>query len=198
MEIPLFPLPNLVLFPDVILPLHIFEERYRTMINACIENGEPFGLIQLREGAQEETEQTIHRVGTTARVVEAERLVGGRLNILCRGELRFRVVRFLGNEPFWKAEVNVFEDEFSAVDRLAPLAEEVSSLYRKAFELGIQLNAVSASDLQLPGDPLELSYMVSYVLDIPASEKQRLLEMRCTEDRLRELVEQVDQAIRKL
>lgn len=198
MEIPLFPLPSLVLFPDVIVPLHIFEERYKTMVNACIENGEPFGLIQLRDGAQEETEQTIHRVGTTAHVIEVERLVGGRMNILCRGELRFRVARFLANEPVWNAEVNVFEDEFADSKSLAPLAAEVASLYRKAFALGIQLNAASPSELKLPDSPVELSCMVSFVLDIPPTEKQRLLEMRSTEERLRVLVEHVDQAISKL
>src|SRR4051812_9643101 len=105
MEIPLFPLPSLVLFPNVIIPLHIFEERYKQMIYACIESGESFGLVQLREGAQEESGSTIHRVGTTARVVQVERLPDGRMNILCQGESRFTILRFLEHEPFWKASV---------------------------------------------------------------------------------------------
>ncbi len=198
MEIPLFPLPNLVLFPNVVLPLHIFEDRYKQMINSCIDSVEAFGLIQLREGAQEETEQTIHRVGTTARIVEVERLDGGRMNILCHGVSRFRVLRFIESEPFWKGKVEIFEVDPGDDECLGPLADEVAALYRKAFDLGVQLNAVSAADLQLPGAPIELSFMVSYVLDIPPEQKQKLLELKSTEKRLRELVTHVDDAVRKL
>src|SRR5436853_913229 len=105
MEILLFPLPNLVLFPNIIVPLHIFEERYKLMINACIDREEVFGLVLLRSGAVDESEDTIHRVGVTARIVEVERLDEGRLNILCEGETRFRIYRFTQQSPFWKAAV---------------------------------------------------------------------------------------------
>src|SRR5438876_1206811 len=110
MEIPLFPLPNLVLFPHIVVPLHIFEERYKLMINDCIDRSEVFGLVLLRSGAEQESEETIHRVGVTARIVEVERLDEGRLNILCQGENRFRIHRFLQQTPFWKGAVDFFED----------------------------------------------------------------------------------------
>ena len=90
MEIALFPLPNLVLFPNILVPLHIFEERYKLMVTGCIDRDEAFGLVLVRTGAEEETEDTIHRVGVTARVSEVERLDNGRMNILCEGEARFR------------------------------------------------------------------------------------------------------------
>src|SRR5581483_7919118 len=105
MEIPLFPLPNLVLFSGIVVPLHIFEERYKLMINGCIDRGEVFGLVLLRAGAQEESERTIHRVGVAARVVEVERLGEGRMNILCEGESRFRIHRMTQQQPFWKGVV---------------------------------------------------------------------------------------------
>src|SRR5262245_34126192 len=101
MEIPLFPLPNLVLFPHIVVPLHIFEERYKQMINACIDRSDAFGLVLLRAGSEEESPDTIHRVGVTARVVEVERLDEGRLNILCEGENRFRIYQFTQQTPFW-------------------------------------------------------------------------------------------------
>src|SRR6516162_7322768 len=110
MEIPLFPLPNLVLFPHIVVPLHIFEERYKLMINSCIDRDEVFGLVLLRKDAEEESHETIHRVGVTARVVDVERLAEGRMNILCEGESRFRVHRFTEQTPFWKAQVEYFED----------------------------------------------------------------------------------------
>jgi len=198
-EIPLFPLPNVVLFPNIVLPLHIFEERYKQMINICIDTEAAFGLILIREGAQEETERTIHRTGTTARVVEVERLEGGRMNVICQGEARFRVSRFIPNDaPYWKGEVTAFDDDPADDAQLKPLYDEVSTAYRKAFDLGVQLNSVSASDLQLPESPLELSFMISYVLDIQSEEKQKLLEMKSTESRLQALVVHIDEATRKL
>ena len=110
MEIPLFPLPNLVLFPNIVVPLHIFEERYKLMINGCIDSNEAFGLVLLRSGAEEESEDTIHRVGVTARIAEVERLDEGRMNILGEGETRFRIHRFTQQTPFWKGAVDFFED----------------------------------------------------------------------------------------
>src|SRR5258708_15255954 len=95
MDIPLFPLPNLVLFPNIAVPLHIFEERYKLMINGCIDQAEAFGLVLLRSGATEETEETIHRVGVAARITDVERLEDGRLNIMCEAETRFRISRFI-------------------------------------------------------------------------------------------------------
>ena len=199
MEIPLFPLPNVVLFPNVILPLHIFEDRYKQMINTCLDSREPFGLVLLREGAQEETERTIHRVGTMARVIEVERLEGGRMNILCQGETRFLVSRFISHaSPYWKADVQLFDDEAVDSPDLIGIYDEVCEAYRKAFKLGVQLNAVSDSDLQLPSGPADLSFMISYVLDISSEEKQKLLEMKSTDARLQTLLIHVDEVTRKL
>src|SRR5262245_65379871 len=128
MEIPLFPLPNLVLFPNIVVPLHIFEERYKLMINGCIDKDEPFGLVLLQSGAEEETEDTIHRVGVTARIVEVERLDEGRMNILCEGERRFRIYRFTQQKPFWKGTVDFIEDREQ--DTTESLYDQVAELYR--------------------------------------------------------------------
>jgi ATP-dependent Lon protease len=168
------------------------------MINECIDSANAFGLVLLREGAQEETEQTIHRAGTTARVIEVERLEGGRMNILCQGESRFRVLRFMRSEPYWIGAIEFIEDEDCDEEKLAPVMEEVTGLYTKAFQLGVQLNVVPASELRFPESAVELSYMISYMLDIESEEKQKLLELRSTEERLRLLVIHVDGVIHKL
>jgi Lon protease-like protein len=197
-EIPLFPLPAVVLFPSIHLPLHIFEERYKVMINECIESREPFGLVLLREGAQEETEQTIHRTGTSARVLQVERLAAGRMNILCAGEFRFRVFRFVSRTPYWKGSVDFFDDDPVDEESLRLLREDLSALYVKAFALGVELNLVPASELKLPDSSRELSFMLSYALDIDAESKQKLLELKSTEQRLRELLVYTEDAVRKL
>ena len=197
MDIPLFPLPNLVLFPNVIIPLHIFEERYKLMINTCIDTDESFGLVLLRGEGQEETAEMIHRVGVTARVIQVDRLGDGRLNIFCQGETRFRIHRFTQQKPYWKASVDFFEEDQPAL-RDESLYARVSDLYRKIFELGIKLNAGERSELTLPESPTGLSFVVSYILELESEEKQRLLEMTSTSDRLEVLVVHMEETVRRI
>jgi Lon protease-like protein len=196
MEIPLFPLPNLVLFPHIVVPLHIFEERYKSMINACIESGEVFGLVLLRTGADEESEETIHRVGVTARIVEVERLDEGRMNILCEGEQRFRIYRFSQQTPFWKGAVDLIEDDERNATEV--LYEQVAELYRSVVDVSAKLSGSQEAELVLPDSSTDLSYMVSYVLDIEPEDKQKLLEMDSTAERLRMLLAHLTDTLRKL
>jgi len=197
MEIPLFPLPNLVLFPQVAVPLHIFEDRYKLMISRCIDQTDIFGLVLLREGAEQESDETIHRVGVTARIVEVERLEDHRLNILCAGESRFRILEFTGEQPYWTAEVELFEDEPEEED-LDELFGRVSRLYRKAMELTSRVKEMEIPILDLPQSPLSLSYMVSYVLDLNSVRKQELLETTSTRLRLDGLVDELKTVISQL
>src|SRR5678809_765693 len=148
MEIPLFPLPNLVLFPQVAVPLHIFEERYKLMINRCIDQADIFGLVLLNEDADQENEESILRVGVTARVVQVDRLDEGRLTVLCAGESRFRILEFTGNAPYWTADVEFFDDDPEVADGLQEAYQRVSKLYRKATDLTSQLKAVSYTHLR--------------------------------------------------
>jgi ATP-dependent Lon protease len=197
MEIPLFPLPNLVLFPGVVVPLHIFEDRYKLMITACIDSGEPFGIVLLREGGERESEETIHRVGVTARVVDVERLPEGRLNILTEGQSRFRIIRYTQQIPFWQATVSLFEDIESAAP-LQSLYDQVSEGYRKVVDLGAKLGISEESEVSLPGSPADLSFMVSYVLDIASEDKQKLLEMTSTAERLRAVAHHLNDTLQSL
>jgi ATP-dependent Lon protease len=196
MEIPLFPLPNLVLFPHIVVPLHIFEERYKLMIKGCIESSAAFGLVLLRAGSDTESEETIHQVGVTARIVEVESLDEGRMNILCEGESRFRIHRFTQQKPFWKGVVEFFEDEEH--HSAESLYDQVAALYRSMASLSATLSGSPESETALPGSPTDLSYMVSYVLDIDSEEKQKLLEMDSTAERLRMLLAHLSDAVRKL
>jgi ATP-dependent Lon protease len=196
MEIALFPLPNLVLFPHIVVPLHIFEERYKLMINGCIENSAVFGLVLLRAGSDAESEEAIHRVGVTARVVEVERLDEGRMNILCEGEGRFRILRFTQQQPFWKGSAELFEDKQHPSEE--SLYDQVAALYRSMASLSAVLSGAPEAEAGLPESPVDLSYMVSYVLDIDSEEKQKLLEMDSTAERLRMLLAHLTEAVRKL
>src|SRR5438132_1157315 len=159
MEIALFPLPNLVLFPRIVIPLHIFEDRYKVMINGCIDRDEAFGLVLLRSGAEEESEDTIHRAGVTVRISEVERVEDGKMNILCEGEARFRILRFTQETPFWNGSVQFF-DETPIHQPVESFYEQVTQLYRQAGEIGSKLSGSPQTELILPESPTDLSYMV--------------------------------------
>jgi len=167
------------------------------MINTCIERDDVFGVVLLRSGAETESEDTIHRVGVTARIVQIERLENGRMNILTEGEDRFRIRRFTGQEPYWKGLVDFFEDNESHPS-IEAMQEEVSELYRKVAELGAKIDSSEEPEIALPESPMDLSYMISYILDIDPEAKQKLLEMTSAAERLRSLVPHLNESIEKL
>jgi len=168
------------------------------MINRCIDQDSVFGLVLLREDAEEENETTIHRVGVTARVVQVERLDDGRMNILCAGEARFRVEEFTGRTPYWTGIVEFFEDDAETPEPLQAPYEEVSRLYKQAIQLTSQLKDAEIPQVDFPDSALALSYMVAYVLDLSAERKQELLETPSTIRRLQELVVDLERIVGQL
>jgi len=167
------------------------------MINTCIERDDVFGIVLLRSGAETESEDSIHRVGVTARIVQIERLENGRMNILTEGEDRFRIRRFTGQEPYWKGLVDLFDDNESHPS-IEAMQEQVSQLYRKVAELGAKMGSSEEPETALPESPIDLSYMISYLLEIDPEAKQKLLEMTSAAERLRSLVPHLNDSIEKL
>lgn len=195
-EIPLFPLPNVVFFPGVMLPLHIFEDRYKKMIGTCIEENSPFGIVLL-EG-ETESPSTIRKVGVMGRVAQAERLDDGRMNILTEGEARFRIVKLVGQHPHWRAVVGLLQDEGEPETVLKSLGEQTARLYLEAYQKGLELTGKQGSELRLPSSAVDLSFMVAYVLDMDLETKQSLLETNSTRERLRVLIRFLQDANEKL
>ena len=184
------------------LPLHIFEERYKTMINGCIEDDVPFGVVLL--DGKEESPSSISKVGVLARVARVERLEDGRMNVLTEGETRFRIVRFNESEPHWCATVELVDDTPELDSSLESMSSEVGELYMEAYRKGLALTGERPGTLRLPDSASDLSFMVSYVLDMEMEEKQRLLEMTSTRERLSALIiylrnanERLEQQIRQ-
>ncbi len=113
--LPLFPL-RLVLFPGQVLPLHIFEPRYRMMINQCVEEELPFGVVLMREDTPDWRDyngdvELPYEIGTTAHIRRMERLADGRLNIITLGLHRFRVRKLRFDMPYLQGDVEAFLDE---------------------------------------------------------------------------------------
>ena len=199
MEIPLFPLP-LVLFPQVVVPLHIFEERYRSMINRCIDESSTFGVVLIPPGTSTESESTIRRVGVTARVIQFDRIEDGRINIMAAGETRFRILEFTASKPYWTATVEFFEDDNEGDEELQDPYNNVVHLYREIHRLAAQLRGLEfdVEEIKIPVPPATLTHMVSFVLDIDPEAKQALLEMTSIEGRLKTLSVHLEEVMQRL
>ena len=182
-DLPLFPL-HVVLFPDMPLPLHIFEPRYREMVMRCREENSPFGVILIRDGDEAGAEAVPHLVGTTARITQYEEMPDGRMDILVFGETRFRVTRASHDKPYLSAQVEPLEEETGDLSVVQPVVENVSGLFKKYLRSLFAMTGRSLSALQLPQEPAYLSYAIASVLQVPLLEKQGLLEIIGTERRL--------------
>ena len=184
--LPLFPL-RLVLFPGQVLPLHIFEPRYRLMINQCVEEERPFGVVLMREDtpdwrAYHGEVELPHEVGTTAHVRRLERLADGRLNIITLGLHRFRVRKLRFDMPFLQGEVEAFPMTGAAA------SQDTGAVSRLLQGYVRQLSQIMNSDMDLgeaPDARQTLAYLTAGALQIPWDEKQSLLETADVEQLLK-------------
>ncbi|WP_017306358.1 LON peptidase substrate-binding domain-containing protein [Spirulina subsalsa] len=179
-ELPLFPLPDVVLFPGRPLPLHIFEFRYRIMMNTILESDRRFGVLMF-----DPVQGQIAGVGCCAEIIHFQRLPDDRMKIVTLGQQRFRVLEYVREKPYRVGLVEWIEDHPTEED-LRPTATEVEQLLRDVVHLSAKL---TDQRIELPEDlpslPLELSYWVASNLYGVAGEQQLLLEMQNTVDRLK-------------
>lgn len=183
-ELPLFPLPELVLFPGRHLPLHIFEFRYRIMMNTLLQSDKRFGVLMLNP----ETREPVS-VGCCAEVLHYQREPDDRMKVLTIGQQRFRLLELVREKPFRVGLVEWIEDKPAEQD-LRPLATNVDQLLRDVVRLSAKLTGQNV-DLpeSIPTLPLELSYWVAGNLYGVAEEQQTLLEMQDTAQRLEREIE---------
>jgi Lon protease-like protein len=175
LELPIFELP-LVLLPGELLPLHIFEERYKRMIDRCLDQGEPFGIVF------RDSEGGARRVGCEARVTEVtERFDDGRLNIVVTGERPFKVLDRFEASDFPAGEVEPVEAR--AEDGEAePEESDGASTARHAFaELVERVGGEEPDRAAL--EALD-AYGIAARVELPADTKQRLLELRSEPERM--------------
>ncbi|UKO96994.1 LON peptidase substrate-binding domain-containing protein [Nostoc sp. UHCC 0870] len=178
-ELPLFPLPEVVLFPTRPLPLHIFEFRYRIMMNTILSSDRRFGVVMV-----DPVTGQIANVGCCAEVIHYQRLPDDRMKMLTLGQQRFRVLEYVREKPYRVGLVEWLEDHPPSKD-LRPLAAEVEQLLRDVVRLSAKLTEQNIElPEELPDLPTELSYWVASNLYGVAAEQQSLLEMQDTALRL--------------
>lgn len=188
-ELALFPL-NIVLFPGMPLPLHIFEERYKAMIGDCLEREEPFGIVLIKEGQEAGDPAEPFRIGTTARIVQSERLQEGRMNILTTGESRFELVEITRRVPHLVGQIKYLpEDPGEDPSAVMP---EVSEEYAAFLHSLAALSGGWTAQVEVPEDPVRLSFAVSASLatsiELPRDTRQELLETSNARQRLDKLL----------
>ncbi len=178
-ELPLFPLSELVLFPNVPLPLHIFEFRYRMMMSTILQSDRRFGVLMV-----DPDEGRVASVGCCAEVVYHERTPDDRVYIKTVGQQRFRVLDYVREKPYYVGLVEWIEDHSTDRD-VQTLTADVDQLLRDVVQLSAKL---TGQEIELPNDipdsPVELSYWVAGNLKGVAQEQQQLLEMQDTAARL--------------
>ncbi|MDJ0658092.1 MAG: LON peptidase substrate-binding domain-containing protein [Crocosphaera sp.] len=183
-ELPIFPLPEVVLFPGRPLPLHIFEFRYRMMMNTILEEDRRFGVVMVNP-----VDGEISTVGSCAELIRFQRLPDDRMKILTLGQQRFRILEYVREKPYRVGLVEWIEDKPST-ENLHPLSTEVGQLLRDVVRLSAKL---TDQKIELPDDlpelPVELSYWVAGNLYGVAAEQQALLEMQETKGRLEREIE---------
>ena len=182
-QLRLFPL-NAVLFPGATLDLHVFEPRYRRLIEECRASGEPFGVCLIREGDEAGDPDVMPcAVGTEAEIAEIRSLDGGRYYVRTIGARRFHIERVLSRDGYIKAEVTYYAEPPDEPE----YADEVVAKMRGLFGQYVKLIAAiagSKSGLELPSDPVEVSYLVAQFLQVAEATKQKLLEAPSPELRL--------------
>jgi len=171
LELPLFPLHS-VLFPGVALPLRIFEERYRRMVARCVERGEPFGVVMIRDGREVGGgDVTLADVGTTAIIRQAGRHPDGQLDILTIGGRRFRIVQVHARrEPYLVGDVEILGEPIGERTEARRLGARIGRRFLRYLEL----LAPAMADQE--GPALELEVEVDLDADddvdaVPASDE---------------------------
>ena len=187
-DLPLFPLP-VVLFPGVPLPLHIFEPRYRQMLEDIQLTKNLFALAYFDPTLSSNEVPPSGSVGCVAEVTETQSLPDGRSNILTLGVIRYRIDSYVDRgDPYLVAQVSFFEDDEEDESRLAGPAKEVADTFTRIAQAVRTINDERAGLPDISNtEPQRLSFLVAAAMEIDVEVKQELLELRKTSERLERL-----------
>jgi len=179
----MFPLGT-VLFPGVAMPLHVFEPRYRALTRHCLDGDGRFGVVLIERGSEVGGGDIRVSVGTCARIVEAAELPDGRWLLMIVGVERVAARRWLPDDPFPQAEVDVLPDAPAGADAVEQCAA-VERLLRRALALKAELGEpAAAATFEFDPDPAIAAYQAAAVAPLGPFDRQRLLEQDGPDERL--------------
>ncbi len=184
-ELPIFPLP-VVLFPGMPMPLHIFEERYRKMLSDIRAGNNLFGLSYFDPAASDHEVPPAGHIGCVAEVAETQALPDGRSNILAVGLVRYEIEGYIERgDQYLVGRPQYFEDEDEGNPSLSSQSQDVATMFMRVAN---SIRAINDERGSLPDisdtDPQRLSFLVSAAMEIEVDQRQELLELRSTAERL--------------
>jgi uncharacterized protein len=175
---PLFPLGT-VLFPGLVLPLHIFEERYRRLVRDLLDGPEAreFGVIAIRKGRETGVDgvSALHEIGCTARLRQVEQHDDGRFELATVGTQRFRLLGLDHSRPYLRGEIELLTEETGDEAAAALAVEAVQRTFREYLDALATRGAARISVPGLPDEPVLLSYLVAASMIVDLGDRQLLL-----------------------
>jgi Lon protease-like protein len=176
--LPLFPL-GAVLYPGMLLPLHIFEERYRQLVRDLLDGPEPrrFGVIAIRKGRETGVDgvRSLYEIGCTATLRRVDRHSDGRFDIVTVGTQRFRLQRLDETGPYLQGEVEMLADEPADPAAAGTAVQVVQAAFREYLDALIEWGGAIVRLEDLPDEPTLLSFIIAAAMVIDLPERQALL-----------------------
>ena len=174
----MFPLGT-VLFPHAVLPLHLFEDRYRALAEACLRGDGRFGVVLIERGFEVGGGDTRFGVGTVARIVEAARTPDGRFLLATVGTERLRIRSWLSDDPYPRADVDLLSEPKRVPERAVEQRAAVQRLLIRVLALRAELGepAAPVDAAQLDDDPVRASFEAAALAPIGPLDAQQLLEV---------------------
>ncbi len=183
-DLPMFPLGS-VLFPGAVMPLHVFEPRYRALTGHCLERESPLGMVLIERGSEVGGGDIRFTVGTMGRIAHSVALPDGRWMLAVLGERRVRVESWLDEEPFPRARASFLDDSGRAGPGAAAARDLVCERALSAITLLVQLGDLPEGiALEVPADPDEACWRVAALGLLGPADNQRLLETDGVDARL--------------
>lgn len=193
-HLPLFPL-GVVLYPGAVVPLHIFEPRYRQLVIDCVSEDDRFGMCPPAEGRGA---PAIGAIGCLAEIVERETLSDGRSNLLVLGRERFRIMRLVEEgTPYYLGDVDLFDDDPATLPDAGTM-RALKDLAGQYIELARLLTEEPLRELPFDDDPVVATFEIAAMLEVDFQLRQRMLVMRDTGERAALLLDMLPQILPQL
>ena len=176
--LPLFPL-GAVLYPGMLLPLHIFEERYRQLVRDLLDGAEPrrFGVIAIRKGRETGVDgvHSLYEVGCTAALRRVDRHDDGRYDIVTVGTARFRLLKLDQTRPYLQGEIEMLTEEPADPAAAGPAVRMIQAAFREYLDALTEWGGATVRLEELPDEPELLSFIVAAAMVIDLPERQAML-----------------------
>lgn len=180
-EIPIFPLPNAVFFPKTFLPLHVFEPRYRAMVENADKHDNLMGIVLLKEGWEQDYfgSPAVHDIACVGRIEQVEKLQDGKYNIMLYGIGKVKIEQFIQEKPYRVAQVRYLKEvkfDPAEVDEETEARSFIRLIKTYLVEIGVENSheVVSIQNYSLES----IVNQIAAILDFPAEDKQALLELK--------------------